>query len=96
MTALEDRPVLTEVEFEQALDELVIVWRRDSSPFITPTDTAARSVVAAYVEALLDANPALVRYLHGQFVVVGPDMAVIPVAGLRDVLTMTQEHGAKP
>jgi hypothetical protein len=52
--------------------------------------------VAEWVEAVLDANPALVVAVHQRFVElqeVTPGVLVLPIASLRTALLTTVTHG---
>jgi hypothetical protein len=84
-------------EFERALDSLVIVWPRGEEPSIGPVDDSVSDAVAAWVESVLTANPALVTYLHGRLSEVSevlPGLRVLPVATLRSALLTTLRRGA--
>jgi hypothetical protein len=83
-------------EFDAALDSLVIVWPRDGQPSIGPLSDPTAEMVVAWVESVLDANPGLVAFVWQRFTElpeVVPGLRVLPVAGLREALLTTLQHG---
>jgi hypothetical protein len=86
---------LSAEEFGDALDALLIVWRRGDEPLIGPLTDPATERVAAYVEHLLNNNPALLQVVHQRFstcVEVAPGVLVLPVASIRHPLEHTARH----
>jgi hypothetical protein len=92
-------PFPSHEEFEAALASLVIVCPRGGETFIGPIrEGDASERVAAWLEDLLEATPALVAYIGQRLAAtpeVLPGLKVLAVASLREALGKAVKFGAR-